>query len=485
MATGAARGAANCALQANAVKNESKASGLLGRPEAIFFSLSVLFGAITILANPPLRGPDEPAHFWRAVGIARGDFFASTFNEPGHVGLFIAPRWHRQFDHFNRIRQLPPTERPTYWEIFRGHFAQDRMPVTATEPVFVSYEGSQLYSPVPYMHYALAAFAAKAFDLSFLSTLYLLRITGLFAAAAITAWAIAVTPALKWGFISIAMLPTAIYQRAVVNTDGIVLAASFLVIALCLKAVRTPASGLAGRTLWITLSSLTKPPQVAFALLEAMRIAGPAWRTEWRAFLAVSIPGLVVAVLWIVFGVLDGAGLRADLAGSGAPSTSVGPLLKLQFVISHPIQFAGAAFATVLHSPELWKQLIGVLGWLDVRLPVWAYVLLSVLLVLTFIDRLDLGRSARPRIAAVAILTALAYCGAVFAIFFVTDTSIGASRIYGVQGRYFIVVLPLLAIIVSALLDRRLGGWTRLAALGGALTSIVAMTDALWEAHWQ
>ena len=83
-----------------------------------------------------------------------------------------------------------------------------------------------------------------------------------------------------------------------------------------------------------------------------------------------------------------------------------------------------------------------------------------------------------------AVLTALAYCGAVFAIFFVTDTSIGAPRIYGVQGRYFIVVLPLLAIIVSALLDRSLGRWTRLAALGSAVISMVALTDALWAAHW-
>jgi uncharacterized membrane protein len=145
----------------------TRGKSIAHRPEVIFFLMSFLFGLIAIAANPPLRGPDEPAHFWRAVGIAQGDLIPTTANERGHVGLFITADWHRQFSHFNEIRQSPPSERPNYWQIFRTYFANDMAAGAGTTPIFVTYEGSQVYSPVAYIPYAATAFIAKALDLSF------------------------------------------------------------------------------------------------------------------------------------------------------------------------------------------------------------------------------------------------------------------------------------------------------------------------------
>jgi uncharacterized membrane protein len=176
----------------------------------------------------------------------------TTVNERGHVGLFLTARWHRQFSHFNEIRQISPSERGNYWEVFRTYFANDVMAGEGTAPHFVTYEGSQVYSPIPYLPYAAAALVAKACDLSFLGTLYLLRLTRLIVASGMIAYAIAVTPFLKWTFVCVAMLPTAIYQRAVISIDGIVLGATLLVIALCLAAVLAP-SRLLLRGLCITL----------------------------------------------------------------------------------------------------------------------------------------------------------------------------------------------------------------------------------------
>jgi hypothetical protein len=43
------------------------------RPASIFVLLSLAFGSIIIVANPPLRGPDEIAHFLRIYSYARGE----------------------------------------------------------------------------------------------------------------------------------------------------------------------------------------------------------------------------------------------------------------------------------------------------------------------------------------------------------------------------------------------------------------------------
>jgi uncharacterized membrane protein len=441
--------------------------------------MSFLFGLIAIAANPPLRGPDEPAHFWRAVGIAQGDLIPTTANDRGHVGLSITADWHRQFSHFNEVRQSPPSDRPNYWQIFRAYFANDMAASEGTIPIFVTYEGSQVYSPVAYIPYATTAFVAQALDLSFLWTLYLLRVTGLIVSSAMIAYAIAITPFLKWTFVCVAMLPTAIYQRSAISIDGVVLAATLVVIGLCLAAVLAPGRLLL-RGLWITLCSLTKPPQVAFALLEAMHIPLGGWRAQWRSFCLITVPGVVLALGWIVIALVD---IPAWWAGSAIGD--LGALRKLQLLVMHPGQFAAAAITTLLDdSVRMWKQLIGLFGWLDTAMQNWAYPLISALLLASFIDNSEFSRPVRTRIALVALVTAIIFCVGVLVVFFVTETPLGSTRIHGLQGRYFIVIVPVAAVVISALLNRSLGRGRSWVAITSSVVSVAAMAEALWRVHW-
>jgi len=102
----------------------------------------------------------------------------------------------------------------------------------------------------------------------------------------------------------------------------------------------------------------------------------------------------------------------------------------------------------------------------------------------SFFDRLGFSPSERVRVIVIASLTGLSYCLAVFAAFFVAFTPPGAERIYGLQGRYFIFVLPLVALAVSALVNRSLGPARPLIALGASFCSFAFMAEALWRVHW-
>jgi hypothetical protein len=47
------------------------------------------FGSISIFVNPPLRGPDEIAHFLRIYSYARGELLPVTENQcPQYVGHY-------------------------------------------------------------------------------------------------------------------------------------------------------------------------------------------------------------------------------------------------------------------------------------------------------------------------------------------------------------------------------------------------------------
>jgi uncharacterized membrane protein len=277
------------------------------------------------------------------------------------------------------------------------------------------------------------------------------------------------------------MLPSAIYARAVVSADGAALSIALVVTALCLSSVQK-SFGAWRRAAWIAACALTKPPQIAFALLELMH--GPSKsRRYWAQAAAVISGAFVLSLGWIFLSSADVGAWRIS-EDSRLPAQEFDFFWKLSYLLHHPLVFAAMSFASLDYSTELWRQLIGVFGWLDVPMLPWVYAVISLLLAVCFFDALALPLAARLRIGGIALASALAYCVAVLAIFFVTLTPTTAERIEGLQGRYFIAVLPLLAIVLSALINRGAGRLAAAAALANALVSLAAMSEALWRVHW-
>jgi uncharacterized membrane protein len=446
----------------------------------VFLAASVFVGVIAIIINPPLRGPDESVHFIRAYAIAQGEFMPRAHLERRERGVFLPPPLNTQFRYFDQMRESPPPSGHNYGQVFRVYFNEAGL---LREPVatFVPYGGAEAYTPVAYLPYAAAALVAKAAGLEFLGYLYLMRIAGLVIAALITAHAIALAPNLKWTVFCTAMLPTALYQRSVINVDGALLATTLLVIALCLRSLEAPSAGAWQRSFWTTVTSLTKPSQVAFALLESMRLRK--WKTQGVTSFLVITPGLLLALAWSFASLPDLAAWRTAETDS-LPALEFDPLWKLQFLFGHPLTFLSASIMTLDYSAELWRQAIGVFGWLDVEMRSWTYALISLLLALTFCARLDFDRNIRQRIALVAGATILAYYLLVSLLFYVTFTPSDAGRIYGVQGRYFIVLIPLFALITSAVINRKWDTMGAMAAIACAIISAGAMLEAVWRVHW-
>src|SRR5215208_1936323 len=98
-----------------------------------------------------------------------------------------------------------------------------------------------------------------------------MRMAGLLAMSMVIAYAITLTPALKWAFVAIAMLPSALYGRAVINADAAALAYSVVLVATFLRViVGAPIGTTFARSAWMLLGVLSKPPNVVFVLLELL-----------------------------------------------------------------------------------------------------------------------------------------------------------------------------------------------------------------------
>jgi uncharacterized membrane protein len=462
-------------------------SGLYARPALVFIILSVAFGTAISIAVPPLRGPDEIAHFLRIHSYARGELLPPT-EVDGRKGILINSDLYAQLAFFKNAGERFARNKDKglrYGEIMQDHPPAGGLVDETEEPTrFMPFAGTEGYSPVAYAPHILAAALGTLLQLDFPSTLFLMRVLGLIAFTMVAAYAVALTPALKWAFVLIAMLPVSLYNRSVLSADGAALSSALVVTALCFSAIRRY-RGTWERSLWMTVCALTKQPQIVFIVLELMARRVVGLRRRWSNLALVVMPSLILSPLWVMAVSADVGAWRL-LEQESHPREHFDPLWKLAYMWEHPLHFPLAMWtAMTVWGDRLWQELIGILGWQDVVLPVWTYVAQTVLLVLLSLQTLDVGGALRARVAIVTAIGLVGYVITVYLIFFLTYTPLDVDHVRGVQGRYFVIALPMAAIFIAATINVALPrGLIATMALTGSLISGIASFQALLEAHW-
>jgi uncharacterized membrane protein len=457
---------------------------LAKRPVTFFSIASLIFGLILLAAAPPLRGPDETAHFLRAYGVGTGDIIPSSVDADGRKGIFLPQPFYRQFRVFDAWqRSENRRDNFSYRRVFNDYTQTDLTDGDASRLIFVPYEGSEGYSAVAYIPHALAAAVAHAAGLGFLETFYLMRAMGLLTMTAVLAYAIALSPTLNWAFVAVSMLPSALYGRAVINADAAALAFSLVAIALFLRtAAPNQNSRPLARACSMLLCALAKPPNLAFSVLEAF--SHRRWQRGALMWIAVTAPALIAAGAWTFLSSAD-AGTWRLVELTGTPSEQFSPSWKLKYLLLHPGVFLDALLGWFAETDpgEFGRQVLGVLGLFDTVLRPWIYNTLALLLAATFVS--PLGLAHRGRCAAGALVCASSYTFAILLILYLVWTPINANMIWGVQGRYFVPALPLVAIAVAAALNRGLPNTARAAiVIVLSLLSVAGSLDAILRTDW-
>ncbi|RUT27023.1 hypothetical protein C0V97_02025 [Asaia sp. W19] len=117
--------------------------------------------------------------------------------------------------------------------------------------------------------------------------------------------------------------------------------------------------------------------------------------------------------------------------------------------------------------------MIGVLGWIDVVLPAWFYDLTALVLIAVLVSGWRAGLDARSLLNSSFITLILA--GSIFLIFlleYITFTPVGADYVFGVQGRYFIPLLPFMVFLMPMREAPRIAWSARALALCWMLLSV-------------
>jgi uncharacterized membrane protein len=397
----------------------------------------------------PFRIPDEFNHFFRVYHVSEGGILGRTF--PRGVSGAELPASLQEMA--AAVADFPeiPTRRITAKEWQRGASVQ----LDPQNRAVTHFPNAVLNSPVNYVPAALAVAVGRAFEQPPLDLLYFGRVANALVAAVLIALALRLMP-LQGDFLGlVVLLPMTLSQIGSVAADAVMFPLAFYWLALALSFTRTagPLVGWRRGALLLVVAAVIGQLRPPFCLLVLIALEPRVWRSDFDprrrryCLAAVFVAGLT-GIVWL----LASRHLLVPLDPRGVTD----PAAQLSFIVHHPLDFLATLGRTVVANVgSYFRQMIGVLGWVDAPLPEWIYAGTAIALaVSTMFLKPEDEPTTSLRLYATAIFLACAFL--IFVALYQICAAVGADSIPGVQGRYFIALLPLAGIaLASRLLSAR------------------------------
>lgn len=354
-----------------------------------------------------------------------------------------------------------------------------RVPLEKERRQFTDYRTAAFVTPVSYLPQVAGIAIARWLGAPALGLLYAARLANLLAGTLLIALALRWLPSFPWLMTMLALTPMALFLRASASADTLNMAVAFLLAGT----VAGLAWGEEKQGRWrdiglVTACSaalcLSKPFYVPLVLLALLIPAARFPGGRRGPFLL-----LYVAIIAAAFVLAMSTAGTVDI--SIRPDAPVDSDRQIQDALSDPLGTALILAEDYLHHGRRYvAQIVGQLGWLDTNLPkpfLWGYAI-----VLGWLALVDTRRSVEVRLWQRALLglVVLATLALVSASQYAFWTPYGADWVEGVQGRYFLPLVPAAVWILHtrrfpanpAWLDRVLPGLSLLAiaiALGVVL----------------
>jgi uncharacterized membrane protein len=442
----------------------------------------LLGGLLFVFVSPPFQVPDEPAHFRRAYQIGTG---APLVRRPdGALGV-------EQPASLGALIQLSLAGMP-YQPLQRmpaGTLAAaSRIPLDPSHLAFVPLALSNLtpYGPAPYLPQAAAAAFGRWLALPPLWILYLARLCNLAACLALTWAAVRMAPFYQWFFVFLALTPMAMFLRSSASADALTNAAAMLLVSvICALAYSPPAAepvlqeANPAPARWriaclLAMAALVAACKGGYVLLNLLVPLIPPRRLGRPRIRAAVLAAVLVIT---AAGVVNSSSTAKTAFAHFQRDPGVQPYLQAQGVAAHPMRFLGIVIADYgKHLTRYAVGFVGNFGWLDTPLPVAVLVTYALFLLALAVTGGDgaTAISGRDRLLIAAVV--LAELLVISASQYLAWTVVGAPAIEGLQGRYFLPLAPVAALL---LYNRRWAGALAAALAGGQTGRLGRMEKAL------
>jgi uncharacterized membrane protein len=404
-------------------------------PAVVCFLLGLVGAVSMIVLTPPFQVPDEQEHFHRAYQLS--ELQPRGIVRDGAAGGMLPSSLIELSERFLGTRALHGERRITAQPFRQTWQALDR-PLDPNRREFVNFSSTAFYSPIAYLPQVIAIIGGRWAGAGPLALLYLARLANALVAVALLTWAVRLMPIAREALMVVGLLPMAVFEYASVSPDAGVIGTAFLFTAVALR-MQLHGTWTVGDVAVAAVSGLVfcsqKPvyaPLLVLGLPAALTI-----RSAKHTLLAQAVIFLVAlggSAFWIRF-----SWLNAIL-----PFVGIGLTEQATYIATHPLAYAETIARSFWHYGDFYYQsVIGVLGWMNLYLPNFAYVLPAAALLLSVVAQ----PVNAPRLPLYAVAwNVLLLASSIFLIMtavYLSFNLVGNWIINVIQGRYFLPLLPL------------------------------------------
>lgn len=457
------------------------------KPQSFFLFVSIFWGLINIILTPPFQVPDEPAHYFKSLQIAHGDFFPDSSNNM--VGGYFPKNALNLPLALVEMFEKNQT-RVNFQDL--GETLKIRMDKSSR--AFVLFPNTARIFPVPYLPQAFGIIIGKQFFESPLLWFYFARLFNLIFWITIILFAVKLMPLHKWTMIILALLPMNINLAASLSADAFTIAISFLFIAILLRLAFSEEYIRWKSVIWMLLVlMLVALSKNVYIILGLLFFVIPKAKFRERGFYFTTL--LLTAIVGII-GFATGSIYTAkvyDLVEPGvsffhhfAESNSpVDHHKQIDFIFADPVEYVIILISS-MH--QQWLGLvfsgIGVLGWINIFLPFWYYIfmVIMVLFMALFEGSKNVVINLQNKFTILLVIAMTIVL--IYTISYLTWTPVGQNTIDGMQGRYFLPVVPLIFLLFYNRLLKIPPQIIGITAMIMVFVSIVVSALALYEKYW-
>lgn len=397
--------------------------------EKLFLLFYIPIGLLFIIFLPSQQAPDSYAHLTRAYEISNGVLLAQPA-ENGTAGAILPVE----------IRHFIEQENNYSYEL------QD-LGLNFSGETYVEqkhYPSAAGYAPLSYLPHVIGIWIGRILHLPVIVTIILGRITCMLVCAAIFYFAIKLAPRYKTFMAFIALLPMTLQQTTSYTADALTIAVSFFVVGLALHFIFGNVEKIKGKHIAAMISV-----GVVLALCKVVYfpLVGLFMLIPWKKF------GTRRKKWLIAIGIVALA-ILAEFMWMKIQTTSQGTIVangQLDYVIGHPLGYLFKVFQTMadyMSSFYVGSTFGMSLGAWRFTIPDIYLYLAIIALIITFIqatEHYNVTRGKRLMAWTIFAVVIIAFMTAMF-----TQWTKDLKYIDGVQGRYFIPLLPLIPIMISS-----------------------------------
>ena len=406
--------------------------------EKLFLYIVPVIMILFLIAIPLWENADEPVHWFRIYDIIQGNFYTKTTN----TGLAVAelPEAVYNYYYYNDRFDMKYSD---YKDLY------DKEIVEEGKVIYRDLSTAAVYHPLQYMPQVIGAFVADIFTDRPFVMMFAARIVNMLFSFGILYLAIKIIPYGKNIMLLLTCIPIATSSFASMSPDAMTISVSYLFISYILKLLHEKDKKInwKDKIILLIMGMVIALCKIVYVPLAGLILLLPKEKYKSRKEQIVTCAlimgcAIITNLLWLSF---SSKYLVVYKEGNS--------VVQFASLLQNPIQFIQTLFYTL--NTDMQYYMYSLFGYgVGADLQIVLHSLLPTIIFVLFIFYTIADQELRNKFTTyqkiIIALIILAIVGLIFTSLYIQWTPINFDTIAGVQGRYFLPILPLASMLIAS-----------------------------------